>query len=128
MFLKFNWFPILWTFIVIGIHAIPGNELPKPYWDLFEFDKIVHTAIFLVLAFSWTNGLYKQSASYKLKVHAIKLVLVLSLSLGLVLETMQNAIFVNRYFQWPDVIADGIGTLAGVGLFYAIYGSILKYT
>jgi VanZ family protein len=80
------------------------------------------------LAFSWTNGLYKQSASYKLKVHAIKLVLVLSLSLGLVLETMQNAIFVNRYFQWPDVIADGIGTLAGVGLFYAIYGSILKYT
>lgn len=48
--------------------------------------------------------------------------------LGLVLELMQNAIFVNRSFQWPDVLADGIGCLAGVGLFYAIYGTVLKYT
>ncbi|MGB0430316.1 MAG: VanZ family protein [Bacteroidia bacterium] len=128
MFLKFNWFPIVWTLCVIGIHAIPGQELPVPYWDLFEFDKIVHLIIFMILSFSWANGFFKQSASYKLKVHGIKLILVFTLILGLVLELMQNAIFVNRYFQWPDVIADGIGSILGIGMFYAIYGSILKYT
>ncbi len=128
MFLKFNWFPIFWTCAVIAIHAIPGQEIPIPYWDLFEFDKVVHLIIFMILSFSWANGIFKQSASYKLKVHGIKLILVFSLMLGLVLEMMQNAIFVNRYFQWPDVIADGIGSILGIGMFYAIYGSILKYT
>lgn len=128
MFFKYTWFPILWTFLLIGIHAIPGNELPLPYWDLFEFDKIVHLTLFLVLTFTWTNGIYKQSASYKLKVHGPKLIVVLSLILGLVLEMLQNAIFVERYFQWTDLIADCIGSFAGIGVFYAIYGQVLKYT
>lgn len=128
MFFKFNWFPIFWTLAVIAIHGIPGSELPKPYWDLFEFDKIVHFTLFSILCFSWLNGIFKQSATYKLKVHGTKLILVLSLILGLVLEMMQKVIFVERSFQWTDLIADCIGSLAGTGIFYAIYGQVLKYT
>lgn len=128
MFLKFNWFPILWTIFVIAVHAIPGNELPMPFWDFFEFDKIVHFVLFMVLTFTWINGIFKQSASYKLKVHGPKLILVLSLIFGLVLEMLQNAIFVERQFQWTDLIADCIGSIAGIGVFYAIYGQVLKYT
>lgn len=128
MLLKFFWFPVLWTLLIIGAHAIPGHELPKPFWDFFQFDKIAHFMMFSILTFSWLNGIMKQSTIYKLKVHGPKIVLAFSLILGLVLETLQNAIFVNRSFQWADVIADGAGGVVGIMIFYAIYGQVLKYT
>lgn len=128
MFIKFNWFPIFWTLFVVAAHGIPGTELPRPYWSLFEFDKIVHMLFFCMLVFAWMNGLFKQSASYKLKVHAPKLVLGFTITLGVLLETLQSTIFVGRSFQWSDIVADCTGVGIGFGLFYLIYGRVLSYT
>jgi len=83
---------------------------------------------FSILAFTWLNGFYKQSAIYKLKVHAPKLVLGFCLTMGLLLETMQSTIFVGRSFQWSDIIADCIGSITGTSAFYLIYGRVLNYT
>lgn len=127
MFFKFNWIPICVTVLTIVLHAIPGNELPKPYWDLFEFDKLVHIGLFFSLVFSWLNGLHKQKLSFWLKVNAVPAVLIFSLILAPSLETAQYLIFVNRKFQVGDLIADLIGTLMGFGFFYLAYGRILKF-
>jgi VanZ family protein len=109
-------------------HAIPGNQLLLPSWDMLAFDKLGHVFLFAMFSFSWINGFYKQSYSYKLKVYGPKVLVVVSLILGLVLEAMQQAIFVERYFEWPDWIADGMGSFAGVVVFYSLYGKVLKYT
>lgn len=113
---------------MVSAHGIPGTELPRPYWSLFEFDKVAHMLFFSILTFSWMNGFFKQSASYKLKVHAAKLILVFALTLAVLLETLQSTIFVGRSFQWSDIIADGTGVGAGFGIFYLIYGRVLSYT
>lgn len=125
MFARYNWFTLLWALFIAAMHAVPGNELPKPFWDLLEFDKVAHFAIFAILSFSGLNGLRKQRRYYRLKLHAWKVVLFVSFSYAIALEFMQKTIFVGRNFQWSDIVADFLGISAGIFIFYIIYRKVL---
>ena len=126
MFLRFTWFPVSWSLLLVFLHAIPGEELPKPHWDILEFDTLVHFTMFAVLSFSWSVGLNKQNRFYRLRLRYIPIILLFSLMFGAMLEFMQDAIFVGRYFQLSDLLADYAGAVTGMVLFLTIYRSTLK--
>ncbi|MCB0736194.1 MAG: VanZ family protein [Bacteroidetes bacterium] len=126
MFLKFNWINIVWALFIIGAHAIPGSSLPKVYWEIFEFDKIVHAALFGIWAFLLANGWHKQNRFFYLKRFYIRLILSICLMYALALEAAQYYIFASRAFELNDLLADIVGTVMGLGLFRALYGRYLK--
>ena len=128
MFLKYNWFAFVWALIILAGHAVPGNELPQPHWYLFEFDKLVHTVLFAVWAFSMGNGFNKQTKYYLLKRRYIGVIVIVSLMYSLSLETLQYAIFVDRAFQVEDLVADLLGTVMGLLFLNVLYGRLLKLT
>lgn len=126
MFLKFNWFWLFWAVMMLVAHAVPANELPTPYWDLFRFDFLAHVALFLVLAFSMANGFNKQTQYFRLRSQSIKIVLGFCVVYGVALEGLQFFAFPSRNFELQDLVADLLGTLMGLGLLIALYGKLLR--
>lgn len=110
------------------MHAVPSHELPDPHWDLFEFDKLGHAAMFAILAFSLGNGFNKQTKFFRLKSNYFVIILSVSLTYGVILETLQFSTFVGRTFQTDDLVADLIGTLMGLLALKILYGKLLKLT
>lgn len=107
-------------------HGVPGDEIPTSVWDIFELDKIIHTALFTVLVFAGLNGLVKQNKYYKLRLRAGRIILIFSIIYAIILESLQFFIFVGRSFELYDLLADFIGVAFGFILFNAVYGKIVK--
>ncbi|MBO74838.1 MAG: hypothetical protein CMD33_06170 [Flavobacteriales bacterium] len=111
--------PLTWASLILGLHAIPGTELPQEtLWDLLHVDKLVHLFMFAVLSCSVFVALGKKGVIRKYKWYA-GLALVLY---GIGLEFAQHVWFVGRESSWGDILADGVGVLAGRLAFRGVYG------
>ena len=111
--------PLTWALLILGLHAIPGIDLPQEILlDLLHADKVIHLVMFAVLSSSVFVALGKMGAIRKYKWYA-----GLALALyGIGLEFAQDMWFVGREASWGDILADGAGVLAGRGAFRGIYG------
>ena len=111
--------PLTWAFLIFGLHAIPGTDLPQEtLLDLLHVDKAIHLAMFAVLSSSVFVALGKTGTIRKYKWYA-GLALVMY---GIGLEFAQDVWFVGREASWGDILADGAGVLAGRVAFRGIYG------
>lgn len=111
--------PLTWALLILGLHAIPGTDLPQATWfDLLHVDKVIHLVMFAVLSSSAFIALGKTGTIRKYKWYA-GLALVMY---GIGLEFAQDVWFVGRQASWSDILADGVGVLAGRVAFRAIYG------
>jgi len=111
--------PLTWALLIFGLHAIPGTDLPQATWfDLLHVDKVIHLVMFAVLSSSAFIALGKTGTIRKYKWYA-GLALVMY---GIGLEFAQDVWFVGRQASWSDILADGVGVLAGRVAFRAIYG------
>lgn len=107
-------FAVLWLFLVTFLLCTPGTEFPKITWkDRILLDKWIHAALFavLVLTWCWFYSRKKESASNIKK-------LFFSLALfgflyGTGTEIVQELFIPFRSFEIPDLIADGVGVVAG---------------
>ena len=118
-----DFYPGLITAIVIMIlMGTPGNCFPNvtSFWDWLGPDKIVHFIVFGTLAFSMIWGyrekIISQNANAQKKSYL--LTLLLSISYGALTEILQKYIFINRYGSIYDFIADAIGCVLGVIVFF----------
>jgi hypothetical protein len=102
-----------WTLSLLASAAVallllwPGQHLPKGP-NLPWFDKLVHLALFAVLTFSWMvlAGLLRP------KPYWLLLWIAAGVSAyGLALEWAQQAIAMQRSFDWWDWLADTAGAL-----------------
>lgn len=111
--------PMTWALLILGLHAIPGSDLPQEtLLDLLHADKAVHLALFAILSSSVFVALGKSGNIRKYKWYA-GFVLV---SYGIGLEFAQDLWFEGREASWGDILADGLGVLAGRVAFRGIYG------
>lgn len=107
--------PIVWAALLITLHGIPGKDLPNaPFLSLFQFDKLVHAALFGVLA--WLSMCSLPRLQHKAKKSFIS-VLFACVLFGICLELAQEYCFIERSADVYDAIADALGSLTGLILF-----------
>ena len=87
-------------------------------------DKVAHVLMYAGFAYACLWGYRKQFVSNGLayKKRAILLTISISIAYGGLTEIMQETITVlRRSGDWRDLIADSIGTLIGVLIFYLFF-------
>jgi len=101
------------------LSLLPSDDFPEI--PLFPgADKIVHT--FMYMGFAW---LACWSVHPEIKHIRYYLIIILSVGWGILMEVFQFDLHLGRSFEWFDVLANVIGTLAGV-LIYNLMVSIGK--
>lgn len=97
------WKPMFWSCVaaVLILSLLP----PTPYMPTTGWDKTNHVLGFVVLAFLGCRAYQNRSA----------MTLTGLLLYGGLIEVLQS-FTPDRYAEWEDVIADGIGILAGYGI------------
>ena len=94
---------------VAVLSLMPGRHVP----DVNVSDKIKHFAAFTMLAFWFGSILVRRDLPW--------IVLAL-LAFGGAIELAQEAMPWGRRAEWSDVVADGIGILAGLVLAFTPLG------
>jgi len=107
------------------IMGLPGKCFPIVvcFWDWLSPDKIVHCILFGMLSFAMLWGYRKKILSDKntLLKKAFLLTLIISISYGGLTELLQKYVFINRFGSVFDFLADAIGCVLGIIVFYFIY-------
>ena len=114
---------ILCGIIILILTGLPGSLFPriKPSIGL---DKVAHVLMYAGFAFACLWGYRKQFVSNGLayQKRAILLTIIISIAYGGLTEIMQETITVlHRSGDWRDLIADAIGTMLGVLVFYLFF-------
>ena len=113
---------LLCGIIIMVLTGIPGSCLPhvKP---IIGLDKVVHLFMYATFAFLCLWGYRKQFISngktYQKK--ALLLAVVISIFYGGLTEILQEYLVPGRTGDWFDFLADSIGTLLGITIFYLFY-------
>jgi amino acid permease len=93
------------------LFCLPGSSIPKDDWlDRIWADKWVHIAIFTVLVFLWCRAL--EITLFRVLV----IVVIIAMLYGFFVEIIQDRFIPNRSFDYGDLVADFIGSMAGVWL------------
>lgn len=104
---------ILWTLLIFILCFIPAREVPEVNIPLI--DKWVHFILFGVFSFLWLLAVKQYNHLHLL------LVLVSAVVVGWLVEYLQGSLsFLGRSQDNMDTIADGIGGLIGVVIFYIL--------
>lgn len=94
--------------------TLPGSAFPKKDWlDGIWFDKWVHIGLFslLTLLFCWAFYKTKDRSRWK-QLFVWSAVLMLVYGIGM--EFIQKYFVANRSFDNGDIIADAVGSMAGL--------------
>lgn len=97
------------TLIIFVLCTMPSEQLPKGN------DKTAHFVVFAGWAFCWQFAFKNYTKTF-----------VLGIIYGILIEFWQGALptSFHRSFDWYDALADGIGVIIGLFLFYL--STILK--
>lgn len=100
---------------------MPGQEVPKvDMWNFLSIDKLVHVILFAVLVLLMIVGLTKQSKYQIVRLFPVYFSLAISIAYAIFTELIQWFI-PERQVELQDLIANTVGCLTGVGIFYLIY-------
>ena len=104
----------IWTVIIILLCFLPANEVPNVRIPFI--DKWVHFVMFGTFSFLWLSSLRRFKAFHLL------IVFLISLAYGWLVEVLQGMLsFLGRSRDNIDMLADGVGGLLGVVIFYIGY-------
>ena len=97
----------LWLAVVTGVSVLPSMQLPK--FDLFSIDKIGHALAYGVLCFLllWSHA---RSGS---AVRADWSAFLFAVAWGILMEFVQFAFIPGRFYEYDDMLANGVGALLG---------------
>lgn len=110
-FLKYNLLSILWALLILILCLVPGKDLPS--LTIFEFDKFVHFAIYLVLTLLMYYGWKKQNSFLHLHEGTILKILMLTFTYGFAVEVIQEFFTADRHFDIYDALSNAAGAVAG---------------
>ncbi|MEO7983052.1 MAG: VanZ family protein [Bacteroidota bacterium] len=108
-------YPILWLIISTVLLTIPGKAFPKENWlEKIWFDKWVHIGMFSIMVFLWCWAMQRMKFEKAKLKKAFVFIALLWLAYGAGMEFVQKYFVPNRSFDTGDIIADGVGCLAGL--------------
>lgn len=97
---------LLWTLVILAACTVPGSTLPS--LTLWEFDKLIHFALF-----AGFGGLWMRALACPLG-RRMAGVLLAGIAFALLTEWYQGLLPWPRTPDLLDALADSLGTLAGV--------------
>lgn len=110
---------LFWTLLILLACLIPGREVPDVQVPLA--DKWVHFVLFAAFSFLWICTFRRTGLKAGL------IVGLLSVLFGYVVELLQGSgITEGRSYDLYDVLADGIGGLLGLAVFFLLRSYALK--
>lgn len=102
---------IIWTVLIFIACLMPGNDVPDVHIPMI--DKYVHFIIFAGFSFLWLCTI--KNAGLRSGV----IIFLLSVATGYLVELLQGSgITRGRSYDLMDVLADAIGGIIGVILFF----------
>ena len=115
---------VLCAAVILLLTGLPGSYLPKVK-PILGLDKLVHLLMYFGFAFITLWGYRKpyndNGQAYRKK--AIWLVFSISIVFGAITEIMQETLIPLRTGSIYDWIADAIGSLLGVAIYYFFHRS-----
>lgn len=107
VFLRFisrnRWIAIVWTLLIFVACSWPGKQMPEA--PIVGFDKLVHVGLFGTWTVLWLLA-YPEKAI---------LIILSGIAYGVGIEFYQEAMPLDRSFDWLDIVADSIGVFLGFG-------------
>lgn len=115
--MKFNtWRPsFIWALFILIICGIPGKQLPQQdFWQWLKFDKIIHIGVFGLQCLLLIFYLSKENMHPFFKYHVFTWSLAITTFYAILIEVLQEYLFIDRTGDWKDVMADFIGALIAI--------------
>lgn len=110
--------------------GLPGNFFPTvvTFWEWLGPDKILHLCVFGLLSFLILFGYREKikAGDRKFKRTMYVVSLALSISYGALTELLQKYVFINRFGSLLDFIADAIGCVLGLIIYFFIFEKKIK--
>jgi hypothetical protein len=102
-----KWPAILWSVIIFLLLAMPSSGLEtRTLIKIPGFDKLVHFVLFAAYSFLW----YRYAGAVKTTGNKALVIIIGSGCLfGIAMEFVQLHPWVNRDFEWGDMVADSLG-------------------
>jgi VanZ family protein len=119
-FLKYNWPSLTWAAFILFLCLLPGKDLPSV--SIFEFDKIGHFSVYLLLSALMFWGWKKQSSFAWLHVKPVLKIVLIAGAYGFAVEVMQELFTADRHFDLLDATANAIGATAGSLISVKLFG------
>lgn len=107
---------IAWFFLILILVCIPGYDLPEVDDWLIEinYDKLIHTGLFAVLAYLFMLPAAKSDLPQKEKWNWFFRVAIATVLWGITTEFIQKFFVPGRSFTLGDWLADGLGGVAAL--------------
>ncbi|WP_363299828.1 VanZ family protein [Altibacter sp.] len=115
------WIGICYTLCITAIFFTPASEIPK--LDILFFDKIAHVAIHGLLCFVWLWYGFRYDKNH-ISSRIVFVVLIACFCYGVVIEAFQHWFTLTRTFDLFDVVANGVGSLLGLFVFWKLQNRI----
>ena len=107
----------MWALLILLLSTMPGSSIPKVGWKLyFQLDKLAHFGIYFILA-GWL-AISLGAVNKELAFTRWILVVVICAIYGIAIEAIQYLFLSDRFFEIPDIIANIIGSIAGIVFVY----------
>ncbi len=115
-FLEHKYLAFTITLIIFLLCTIPSENLPKN--ENFN-DKTAHFVVFAGWAFCWQFAFKNYSKT-----------LILGILYGILIEFWQGSLPVSfhRSFDWYDALADGVGVIIGLAIYFIVQSIQQKNT
>ncbi len=114
---------IAWFFVVMVLLFTPGNDLPDlgPWFSQINFDKIIHTGVFGLLAYLFMRPIGKSAMQQKIKAQYFLKIALSACIWGITTELVQKYFIPGRSFSLLDWAADSVGGLVALLLCRKLY-------
>jgi len=110
----------IWALFILGLCALPGKVIPElTFLDWLKPDKIVHLFLFGVLSFLLIKAFREQPAAFLVNRQSATIAIFISSCYGILIEVLQEYVFIGRTGDKYDAMADALG--AFIGLWFLSY-------
>ncbi len=117
---KYRWFPpIGWGVLITILSLIPGGAGNLPLFGIPYADKIGHFGMYAIWAFLFSRSFTARPGSTP--TGSFWKAFILCTLIGILLEFGQDFLRSGRSYEIADMLANGLGALAG-----SIFGFIIR--
>jgi len=106
---------------MLSLFSFSSMNLDTGSLDIPYADKITHFIFYTVFAFTGCLSFRERTSGSWGLVKTMRMVLVLAIIYGIIIEVLQYTITTDRMAEFGDVLANTLGAFAGIGLIQWVF-------